>query len=247
MINGLKLFGLYLRLLGNVFSRPENTTLYWKRIVDEMIKIGANSLTIVAIISLFMGAVVTIQTGLQLNNPFIPKYLVGYATRESLILEFSPTMIALILAGKVGSSIASEIGTMRVSEQIDALEIMGINSSAFIIQPKIIASLLFFPILVVISMFIGMIGGFLAATIGGIISKAEFLQGLLYWFEPYYVFYAIIKTLFFAFAISSISSFFGYHTRGGAIAVGKSSTQAVVYSCIVVLVINFIITQLMLA
>ena len=242
MINGLKLFGLYLRLLSNVFSRPENTKLYLKRIVDEMIKIGANSLTIVAIISLFMGAVVTIQTGLQLSNPFIPKYLVGYATRESLILEFSPTMIALILAGKVGSSIASEIGTMRVSEQIDALEIMGINSSAFIIQPKIIAS-----ILVIISMFIGMIGGFLAATLGGIISKAEFLQGLLYWFEPYYVFYAIIKTIFFAFAISSISSFFGYYTKGGAIAVGKSSTQAVVYSCIIVLIINFIITQLMLA
>jgi len=247
MINGLKLFGLYLRLLSNVFSRPENTKLYLKRIVDEMIKIGANSLTIVAIISLFMGAVVTIQTGLQLSNPFIPKYLVGYATRESLILEFSPTMIALILAGKVGSSIASEIGTMRVSEQIDALEIMGINSSAFIIQPKIIASILFFPILVIISMFIGMIGGFLAATLGGIISKAEFLQGLLYWFEPYYVFYAIIKTIFFAFAISSISSFFGYYTKGGAIAVGKSSTQAVVYSCIIVLIINFIITQLMLA
>ena len=151
MINGLKLFGLYLSMLGNVFSRPENKKIYIRRIVDEMIKLGVNSLTIVSIISLFMGAVVTIQTGLQLNNPFIPKYLIGYATRESLILEFSPTMIALILAGKVGSSIASEIGTMRVSEQIDALEIMGINSAAFIIQPKIIASVLFFPFLVIIS------------------------------------------------------------------------------------------------
>ena len=172
-----------------------------------MIKLGFNSLTIVSIISLFMGAVVTIQTGLQLDNPFIPKYLIGYATRESLILEFSPTMIALILAGKVGSSIASEIGTMRVSEQIDALEIIGINSAAFIIQPKIIASLLFFPFLVIISMGIGMLGGFLAATLGGIISKPEFLQGLIYWFEPYYIFYALVKTIFFAFAISSISSF----------------------------------------
>ena len=156
-------------------------------------------------------------------------------------------MIALILAGKVGSSIASEIGTMRVSEQIDALEIMGINSSAFIIQPKIIASVLFFPILVVISMAIGMFGGFLAATLGGIISKAEFLQGLLYWFQPFYIFYAIVKTVFFAFAISSVSSFFGYYTAGGAIAVGKSSTKAVVYSCIVILIVNFVITQLMLA
>ena len=247
MIQGLKMFGKYLSLLGNVFSRPENKKVYFRRILDEMVKLGVNSLTIVSIISLFMGAVVTIQTGLQLSNPFIPKYLIGFATRESLVLEFSPTMIALILAGKVGSSIASEIGTMRVSEQIDALEIMGINSSAFIIQPKIIASVLFFPILVVISMAIGMFGGFLAATLGGIISKAEFLQGLLYWFQPFYIFYAIVKTVFFAFAISSVSSFFGYYTAGGAIAVGKSSTKAVVYSCIVILIINFVITQLMLA
>ena len=145
------------------------------------------------------------------------------------------------------SSIASEIGTMRVSEQIDALEIMGINSAAFIIQPKIIASLLFFPFLVIISMGIGMFGGFLAATLGGIISKPEFLQGLIYWFEPYYIFYAIVKTVFFAFAISSISSFFGYYTQGGALAVGKSSTKSVVYSCIVILIMNFILTQLMLA
>lgn len=247
MIQGLKMFGKYLSLLENVFSRPENKKVYFRRILDEMVKLGVNSLTIVSIISLFMGAVVTIQTGLQLSNPFIPKYLIGFATRESLVLEFSPTMIALILAGKVGSSIASEIGTMRVSEQIDALEIMGINSSAFIIQPKIIASVLFFPILVVISMAIGMFGGFLAATIGGIISKAEFLQGLLYWFQPFYIFYALVKTVFFAFAISSVSSFFGYYTAGGAIAVGKSSTKAVVYSCIVILIINFVITQLMLA
>lgn len=247
MINSLKLFGLYLSMLGNVFSRPENKKVYFKRLIDEMIKLGFNSLTIVSIISLFMGAVVTIQTGLQLDNPFIPKYLIGYATRESLILEFSPTMIALILAGKVGSSIASEIGTMRISEQIDALEIMGINSAAFIIQPKIIASLLFFPFLVIISMGIGMFGGFLAATLGGIISKPEFLQGLIYWFEPYYIFYAIVKTVFFAFAISSISSFFGYYTQGGALAVGKSSTKSVVYSCIVILIMNFILTQLMLA
>ncbi|MEE3037600.1 MAG: ABC transporter permease [Bacteroidota bacterium] len=247
MINGLRMFGLYLAMLAKVFSRPENKKVYLKRIVDEMVNLGFNSLGIVSIISFFMGAVVTIQTGLQLSNPFIPKFLVGYATRESLILEFSPTMIALILAGKVGSSIASEIGTMRVSEQIDALEIMGINSSSFIIQPKIIASVLFFPFLVIISMAIGMVGGYLAATLGGIISKGEFLQGLLYWFEPFYIFYALIKTVFFAFAISSVSSFFGYYTKGGAIAVGKSSTKAVVYSCVVVLIINFLITQLMLS
>ena len=205
MFLAIQRIGKYFALLKQVFSKPENSRFYLKKIVDEMVNLGVNSLAIVSIISLFMGAVVTIQTGLQLNNPFIPKYLIGYATRESLILEFSPTMIALILAGKVGSSIASEIGTMRVSEQIDALEIMGINSSAFIIQPKIVASVLFFPFLVVLSMGIGMFGGFLAATVGGIISKSEFLYGLSYWFEPYNIFYALVKTLFFAFAISSIS------------------------------------------
>ena len=230
MINGLKLFGLYLNMLGNVFSRPENKKIYIRRIIDEMINLGVNSLTIVSIISLFMGAVVTIQTGLQLNNPFIPKYLIGYATRESLILEFSPTMIALILAGKVGSSIASEIGTMRVSEQIDALEIMGINSAAFIIQPKIIASVLFFPFLVIISMGIGMFGGFLAATLGGIISKPEFLQGLIYWFEPFYIFYALVKTVFFAFAISSISSFSSLFPSSSSRARYDSSRSFVVTS-----------------
>jgi phospholipid/cholesterol/gamma-HCH transport system permease protein len=247
MIKSIQNIGRFFVLLKQVFSKPENNELYLKRILSEMVNLGVNSLAIVAIISLFMGAVVTIQTGLQLNNPFIPKYLIGYATRESLILEFSPTMIALILAGKVGSSIASEIGTMRVSEQIDALEIMGINSSSYIIMPKIIASVLFFPFLVILSMGIGMFGGFLAATIGGIISKQEFLFGLSYWFEPYYIFYAIVKTLFFAFAISSVSAYFGYYTKGGALAVGKSSTKAVVYSSVIVLIINFIITQLMLS
>jgi phospholipid/cholesterol/gamma-HCH transport system permease protein len=247
MIVAIQNIGKYFSLLKQVFSKPENSRVYFKKVVAEMVNLGVNSLAIVSIISLFMGAVVTIQTGLQLSNPFIPKYLIGYATRESLILEFSPTMIALILAGKVGSSIASEIGTMRVSEQIDALEIMGINSSSFIIQPKIIASVFFFPFLVILSMGIGMFGGFLAATLGGIISKAEFLYGLSYWFEPYYIFYALVKTVFFAFAISSISSYFGYFTKGGALAVGKSSTKAVVYSSIVVLIINFIITQLMLS
>lgn len=247
MIKLIRNIGKYFAMLRQVFSKPENNKIYASRVVAEMINLGFNSLAIVSIISLFMGAVVTIQTGLQLNNPFIPKYLIGYATRESLILEFSPTMIALILAGKVGSSIASEIGTMRVSEQIDALEIMGINSSSFIIMPKIIASVLFFPFLVILSMGVGMLGGFLAATLGGIISKTEFLYGLSYWFEPYHILYAVVKTLFFAFAISSISSYFGYFTKGGALAVGKSSTKAVVYSSVVVLIINFIITQLMLS
>jgi len=234
-------------MLSQVFSRPEKGNVYWKKVIYEMHQIGLNSLAIVSIISIFMGAVVAIQTGLQLESPFIPKYLIGYATRESLILEFSPTMIALILAGKVGSSIASEIGTMRVTEQIDALEIMGINSKAFIIQPKIIAAVLFFPFLVIISMSIGMLGGYLAGVFGGLVSHNDFMYGLNYWFEPYYIIYALVKTVFFAFVISSISGYFGYYTEGGALDVGKSSTKAVVYSSIVILIINFTLTQLMLA
>ena len=243
----LRHIGRYFSMLSQVFSRPEKGNVYWKKIVYEMHHIGLNSLGIVSIISIFMGAVVAIQTGLQLESPFIPKYLIGYATRESLILEFSPTMIALILAGKVGSSIASEIGTMRVTEQIDALEIMGINSKAFIIQPKIIAAVLFFPFLVIISMSIGMVGGYLAGVFGGLVSHNDFMYGLNYWFEPYYILYALVKTIFFAFVISSISGYFGYFTEGGALDVGKSSTKAVVYSSIVILIINFTLTQLMLA
>ena len=246
MLQALQHIGRYFQMLYQVFSRPEKQAVYWKKIIYEMYQLGYNSLAIVAIISIFMGAVVAIQTGLQFDSPFIPKYLIGYATRESLILEFSPTMIALILAGKVGSSIASEIGTMRVTEQIDALEIMGINSQAFIIQPKIVAAVLFFPFLVIISMSIGMLGGYLAGVVGGLLSHNEFVYGLNYWFEPFHISYAMVKTLFFAFVISSVSAYFGYFTEGGALDVGKSSTKAVVYSSIVILIINFTLTQLML-
>ena len=246
MLQALQHIGRYFQMLYQVFSRPEKPSVYWKKIIYEMYQLGYNSLAIVAIISIFMGAVVAIQTGLQFDSPFIPKYLIGYATRESLILEFSPTMIALILAGKVGSSIASEIGTMRVTEQIDALEIMGINSQAFIIQPKIVAAVLFFPFLVIISMSIGMLGGYLAGVVGGLLSHNEFVYGLNYWFEPFHISYAMVKTLFFAFVISSVSAYFGYFTEGGALDVGKSSTKAVVYSSIVILIINFTLTQLML-
>ena len=246
-MNFLHDIGKYFLMIKISFSKSCKREILYKQIFKEINDLVLDSIQIVSILSFFIGGVVSIQMALSLENPLLSKTLIGYATRESLILEFSPTMIALILAGKVGSSIASEIGTMRVSEQIDALEIMGINSSAFIIQPKIVASVLFFPFLVVLSMGIGMFGGFLAATVGGIISKSEFLYGLSYWFEPYYIFYALVKTLFFAFAISSISAYFGYYTKGGALAVGKASTKAVVYSSVVVLIINFIVTQLMLS
>ena len=227
-------------------SVPEKWSVFNKQLILELEKIGLNSIGIVLFISFFVGGVVSIQTALNLQNPLLPKYLIGLASRDSLILEFSPTMISLILAGKVGSSIASEIGSMRVSEQIDALEIMGVNSASFLILPKIIASLFFFPLLVILSMGIGMIG----AWVGGLsvnVTTSDFMYGLRYEFIPFFVNYAIIKTLAFAFIVSSLSSYFGYYTNGGAVAVGKSSTEAVVYSSIIILVFNFILTKIILA
>ena len=232
-------------MMGKVISIPEKWKAFRIQLTLELEKIGINSLGIVLFISFFVGGVVSIQTALNLENVLLPKYLIGLASRDALILEFSPTMIALILAGKVGSSIASELGIMRVSEQIDALEIMGVNSASFLILPKIIASILFFPFLVILSMGIGMIG----AWIGGLsvnVTTAEFIYGLKYEFISFYVTYAIIKTIFFAFIVSSISSYFGYHAKGGAISVGRASTEAVVYSSIFILVFNFVLTKIML-
>ena len=233
-------------MMKKVMSMPEKWSAFRSQLVLELEKVGINSIGIVLFISFFVGGVVSIQTALNLQNPILPKYLIGLASRDSLILEFSPTMISLILAGKVGSSIASEIGSMRVSEQIDALEIMGVNSASFLILPKIIASLFFFPFLVILSMGIGMIGAWVGA-LSVDITTTEFLSGLRYEFVSYYITYAIVKTIFFAFIVSSISSYFGYHVKGGSIAVGKSSTDAVVYSSIVILVFNFILTKLILA
>ena len=233
-------------MMRKVMSVPEKWSVFNKQLILELEKIGLNSMGIVLFISFFVGGVVSIQTALNLQNPLLPKYLIGLASRDSLILEFSPTMISLILAGKVGSSIASEIGSMRVSEQIDALEIMGVNSASFLILPKIIASLFFFPLLVILSMGIGMIG----AWVGGLsvnVTTSDFMYGLRYEFIPFFVSYAIIKTLAFAFIVSSLSSYFGYYAKGGAVAVGKSSTEAVVYSSIVILVFNFILTKIILA
>jgi len=229
-----------------VMSKPEKFKVFWKQLLLEIEKVGINSIGIVLFISFFVGGVVSIQTAINMSSPLLPKYLVGLASRDSLILEFSPTMISLILAGKVGSSIASELGSMRVSEQLDALEIMGVNSASFLILPKIIATIFFFPFLVIISMGIGMIG----AWIGGLsvdVTTADFLSGLKYDFNPFYVTYSIIKTVVFAFIIASVSSYFGYFTKGGSIAVGKSSTKAVVSSSILILVCNFILTNLLLA
>ena len=245
MLKLLKHLGQYFIMMKKVMSKPEKFKVFWKQLLLEIEKVGINSIGIVLFISFFVGGVVSIQTAINMSSPLLPKYLVGLASRDSLILEFAPTMLSLILAGKVGSSIASELGSMRVSEQIDALEIMGVNSASFLILPKIIATIFFFPFLVILSMGIGMVG----AWIGGLsvdVTTADFLSGLKYDFNPFYVTYSLIKTVVFAFIIASVSSYFGYFTKGGSIAVGKSSTKAVVSSSILILVCNFILTNLLL-
>jgi len=239
--------GRYFLLLKKVFSRPERGRVYMQQILNELVTVGFNSLGIVVIISVFMGAVITLQTAYNLENPLIPLYLIGLGTRDSMILEFSSTVVGLVLAGKVGSNIASEIGTMRVTEQIDALEIMGINSASYLILPKIIAAVVFNPFLTIISIFVGIFGGWLAGVLSGVVSSAVFIQGIQYAFVPFYVVYALIKTVVFAFIIVSVSAYEGYYCSGGALEVGQASTKAVVYSSLVILLFNVILTQLLLA
>lgn len=238
--------GRYFLLLQETFSRPERLKLYWRRTLEEMDLLGVNSLGIVALLSLFMGAVVTIQTKTNIDSPLIQEYIVGFAVRQSTILEFSPTIISLILAGKVGSNIAAEIGSMRVKEQIDALDIMGVNSAGYLILPKIIASILMNPFLVIISMFLSILGGYLAGVGTGIVGGADFIQGIQSSFIPYHVTYALIKTVVFAFIIATVSAYQGYYTTGGTREVGVSSTKAVVYSNVVILIANYALTQLLL-
>lgn len=238
--------GKYFLLMGKAFKKPDNFKLTRKLIIQEMSSLGVGSLGLIAIISVFMGAVVTLQTASNMVNPLLPAYLIGYATRESFMLEMAPTVMSLILAGKIGSNIASEIGTMRISEQIDALEIMGVNSASYLIFPKIIAALFFIPIIVIYSMFLGTLGGFIVAMYNSGMTIEDFITGIRYDFKIFSIIYAMIKTVFFAFVITSIPAYHGYYTRGGALEIGKSSTKSVVYSSIVILIINYILTQLLL-
>lgn len=238
--------GRYFGMLRYVFSRPERFKVYHTRTFAEVETIGINSLAIVAILSVFMGAVIALQTASNMDSPLLPKYTIGYITRSSTILEFSPTIISLILAGKVGSNIASEVGTMRVTEQIDALEIMGVNSLSFLVLPKVIAAVFFFPFLIIISMGLSLVGGYLAVTTTSLASHEEFVYGIRAFFKVGDIVYALIKTVCFAFIITTVSSYFGYYTKGGALDVGKSSTQAVVWSSICILLANFVLTQLLL-
>ncbi len=236
--------GSYMMLMRKVFQRPVKRQVFRRQLFDEMEKLGLNSIGIVAIISVFMGAVVALQMAINLESPFLPKYLIGYATRESLILEFSSTIVALILAGKVGSNIASEIGSMRITEQIDALEIMGVNSANHLILPKIIAAMIFFPMLTLMSMFVGVLGGYFIVFTVDMMTPDDFMTGLTSDFRPYLVLYGFTKMVVFSFIITSVSSFFGYYAKGNSLEVGRSSTQAVVSSTIVVLIFNVILTKL---
>jgi len=247
MINFLTQLGRYVLLLKKVFSKPEKPAIYYKQTMHEMIYLGVNSIAIVTIISFFMGAVITLQTAYNTENPIYPTYLIGLGCRDSILLEFSSTIVALILAGKVGSNIASEIGTMRVTEQIDALEMMGVNSASYLILPKIVATFIFNPFLNLISIIVGIVGGWLAGTLTGVITSEDFIYGLQYAFIPYYVTYSMIKTVIFAFIITSVSAFHGYYVEGGSLEVGRASTKAVVYSSVIVLLFNVILTQLLLS
>ena len=235
-------------MLSYLFVKPERVSTYWKRLIDEIIQLGVKSLFMVVLMSAFMGAVLVIQTASAIDSVWIPDYTVGFTVKQTLILEFCPTIISLILAGKVGSNIASELGTMRVTEQIDALEVMGVNSIGFLIGPKILGSLFIFPILIMYSMFFGFVGGWALCYITEIIPVEQYLLGIQsFSYENYeYLRYALIKTVFFAFIITSVSSYFGYYTNGGALEVGKSSTKAVVYSSILILMFNVLLTQLLL-
>ena len=239
-------FGRYLIMIRGMFTKPENHKMYWKEFMHQCNDIGIRSLGIVSIISVFIGAVSAVQTAYQLVSPLIPQTTIAQIVRDTVILEFAPTLVCIVLAGVIGSKIASELGNMRVSEQIDALEIMGINTKAYLIMPKIAAALLTIPLLVIISMVLGILGGRLAGTASNILSTDTFDRGLLQNFVPYNVTFALIKSYTFAFIISSIPAYYGYYVKGGALEIGRSSTKSVVVSCIMLLFADYLLTQILL-
>ncbi len=242
----LKKLGDYLILMSQVFRKPDKALIFRKRLLHEFYNLGYTSIGIVLILSVFVGAVATILVAYNTDNPLLPEKLVGFSARQMIILEFSPTMISLILAGKLGSQIASEIGTMRVTQQIDALKVMGINPANYLILPKIISCLLFIPVLIIFSIVVGIFGGWLACVLTGVITPTNYVVGLRAWFEPYTITFAMIKTVVFAFLITSISSFVGYTVKGGSVEVGKASTRGVVMSSIAIIVSDLILTQMLL-
>ncbi len=245
-MNFITHLGRYSLMLKGMIAKPENAKVYWKEFMQQCNDIGIGSIGIVSIVSIFMGAVSAVQTAYQLTSPIISKSTIAQIVRDTVILEFSPTLVCIVLAGVVGSKIASELGNMRVSEQIDALEIMGINTKTYLILPKITAALIMIPLLVVISMVLGILGGRLAGNSSGILSYDTFDRGLMENFNTFNVWFALIKAYTFAFIISSIPAYYGYHVTGGALEIGRSSTKAVVVSCIMILLSDYALAALLL-
>ncbi len=245
IIKLLQTFGEYLLLMGRTFSLPERMRMFMKKYVKEMSSLGVDSIGIVLLISFFIGAVICIQMKLNIQSPWMPKFVTGYTTREIMLLEFSSSVMCLILAGKVGSNIASELGTMRVTQQIDALEIMGVNSASYLILPKILGMITIMPFLVIFSAATGILGAYATAYIGNIISADELTLGFQHDFNPWFMWMSISKSLFFAFLISSVSSYYGYSVKGGSVEVGKASTNAVVASSVLILFSDVFLTQLL--
>ena len=241
----LTTFGEYLILMGRSLSRPERMRMFMKRYTKEMAQLGVDSIGIVLLISFFIGAVICIQMKINIQSPWMPRWVAGYTTREIMLLEFSSSIMCLILAGKVGSNIASELGTMRVTQQIDALEIMGVNSASYLILPKILGLVTMMPFLVIFSSLFGILGAYGTAYIGHIISPEDLTEGILHSFNPWFMWMSIIKSVFFAFIISSVSSFFGYNVKGGSVEVGVASTDAVVCSSVLILFSDVFLTQLL--
>ena len=245
-MNYLHNIGAYFLMIAEMFRKPTKWSVMKQLILKDIEDLIIGSLGIVAFISFFVGGVITIQTALNIDNPLIPRYLVGFATRQSIILEFAPTFISVIMAGKVGSFITSSIGTMRVTEQIDALEVMGINSVNYLVFPKTIA-LLLYPFVISIAMFLGIIGGMAACVFGGYSTLEDYVTGVQMDFMPFHMVYAFIKTLVFAFLLATIPSFHGYYMKGGALEVGKASTTAFVWTSVAIILLNYILTQMLLS
>ncbi|APZ45025.1 ABC transporter permease [Polaribacter reichenbachii] len=245
-MNYIEHIGKYFIMLKQVFKRPQKARIFYDSLMKEIEELGLKSLGIIMFISFFIGGVIALQTALNIDSAFIPKSLIGFATKRSIILEFAPTFCSIILAGKVGSYITSSIGTMRVTEQIDALDVMGINSLNHLVLPKVIATVCFYPFLILLGMMLGIFGGWIAGVLSDLFSGVDYIEGLQTEFKPFLIYYAIIKTLVFAFLIATVPSYHGYYVKGGSIAVGKASTQSVVWTTILIVIANYLLTQMLL-
>ncbi|WP_445747939.1 MlaE family ABC transporter permease [Polaribacter sp.] len=245
-MNYIEHVGKYFMMLFQVFKKPQRRRFFYESLFKEIEELGLKSLGIIMFISFFIGGVIALQTALNVESPFIPKSLIGFAAKRSVILEFAPTFCSIILAGKVGSYITSSIGTMRVTEQIDALEVMGINSLNHLVLPKVIATVFFYPFLISLAMVLGIFGGWVAGVLSGLFSGLDYIDGLQMEFKPFLITYAMIKTLVFAFLIATVPSYHGYYVKGGSIAVGKASTKSVVWTTILIVIFNYFLTQMLL-